>query len=173
MSCQPPVIPTVRTQNNPLIKKLLLFVVTTRRAVTTLFLTAKPRVKVSPVKKPVMRELCFNNRGALSPDTSSHGFYAGVFIGSFSSLVFAVCSCFFIFCFRALSLSFLPLSPTVDLLLRSALLTNRIPSLHEAKLKLSRFGHLGQFPRRVPDDIDRNVRYAANTPRLSLHFCRQ
>ena len=50
---------------------------------------------------------------------------------------------------------------------------SEIPLLHEAKLKLSRFGHLGRFPGRVPDDVDRDVRYAANTPRLSLHFCRQ
>ena len=50
---------------------------------------------------------------------------------------------------------------------------SEIPLLHEAKLKLSRFGHLGRFPGRLPDDIDRDVRYTANTPRLSLHFCRQ
>jgi hypothetical protein len=43
--------------------------------------------------------------------TNAHGFYVGIFVGSFSGLVFAVCACFFIFCFRALSLSFLPLSP--------------------------------------------------------------
>src|SRR5262245_46515221 len=47
----------------------------------------------------------------------THGFYAGVLVGSFSRFFFAVCSCFFIFCFRALSLSFLPLSPIAYLLL--------------------------------------------------------
>ena len=46
----------------------------------------------------------------------AHGSYAGVFVGSFSRFFFAVCSCFFIFCFRALSLSFLPLSPIAYLL---------------------------------------------------------
>jgi hypothetical protein len=48
--------------------------------------------------------------------TYVQGFYAGIFVGSFSRLVFTVCACFFIFCFRALSLSFLPLSPIACLL---------------------------------------------------------
>src|SRR5678815_3388984 len=50
-----------------------------------------------------------------------HGFYAGIFAGSFSRLVFTVCACFFIFCFRALSLSFLPLSPIAYLLFHLSL----------------------------------------------------
>jgi hypothetical protein len=48
--------------------------------------------------------------------TNARGFYVGIFVGSFSGLVFVVCACFFIFCFRALSLSFLPLSPIACLL---------------------------------------------------------
>src|SRR5262249_21034960 len=54
--------------------------------------------------------------GRLEAYTSRPWFYAGVFVGSFSRFFFAVCSCFFIFCFRALSLSFLPLSPIAYLL---------------------------------------------------------
>jgi hypothetical protein len=43
--------------------------------------------------------------------------FAGAFIDSFSSALSAARSCFFIFCFRALFLSFLPLSPIAFLLL--------------------------------------------------------
>jgi hypothetical protein len=47
--------------------------------------------------------------------TKVHGFYTSIFGGAFSRFVFAACACFFIFCFRALSLSFLPLSPIAHL----------------------------------------------------------
>lgn len=62
---------------------------------------------------PVMRELSWSSRRRVEA-TPRYG-YAGGFVGSFSRLLFAVCACFFIFCFRDLSLSFLPLSPIVYL----------------------------------------------------------
>jgi len=43
--------------------------------------------------------------------TPHHAFCQGVLLGCFASFPFAFCSCLFIFCFRPLSLSFLPLSP--------------------------------------------------------------
>ena len=48
--------------------------------------------------------------------TPHHAFYQGVLLGCFASFPFAFCSCLFIFCFRPLSLSFLPLSPIAYLL---------------------------------------------------------
>ena len=50
--------------------------------------------------------------------TSHHAFCQGVLFGRFSSFLFAFCSCLLIFCFRPLSLSFLPLSPIAYLLSR-------------------------------------------------------
>src|SRR5262245_61443593 len=82
-------------------------------------LTRKPKVILAAREKaitPVIQELCLSSRRRSRRTPLAHGFYAGVFVGSFSRFFFAVCSCFFIFCFRALSLSFLPLSPIAYLL---------------------------------------------------------
>jgi hypothetical protein len=50
--------------------------------------------------------------------TSSCVYYQGVFFGCFSRFLFTSWSCLIFFCFRTLSLSFLPLSPIVFLLFR-------------------------------------------------------
>lgn len=51
--------------------------------------------------------------------TPDHTFCQEVLLGSFSRFFLASCSCFFTFCFRLLSLSFLPLSPIAYLLILS------------------------------------------------------
>ena len=48
--------------------------------------------------------------------TPQHAFCQGVLLGCFAIFPFDFCSCLFIFCFRPLSLSFLPLSPIASLL---------------------------------------------------------
>ena len=48
--------------------------------------------------------------------TPLHTFYQGVLLGCFARFSFDFCSSLFIFCFRPLSLSFLPLSPIAYLL---------------------------------------------------------
>ena len=48
--------------------------------------------------------------------TPQHAFCQGVLLGCFASFPFSFCSCLLIFCFRPLSLSFLPLSPIAYLL---------------------------------------------------------
>jgi len=54
--------------------------------------------------------------------TPHHALYQGVLLGCLNSFSFAFCSCLFIFCFRPLSLSFLPLSPIAYLLFLLALI---------------------------------------------------
>jgi hypothetical protein len=65
--------------------------------------TGNPKVKgiyqQGKAITPVMRKLCLGKERRVKADNLVHGFYVGVFVGSFSRFVLAVCACFFIFCF--------------------------------------------------------------------------